>query len=305
MASQRTVPVAASPETGERRRWLSHGLSALAVSALGIAVAGSMALTTPANSTPADAPPVTTTPVRVSPTPSEPAEDEGPFTAPEPAVRPPVRVAAVKERAAQRDEELASDAEAITRSARTASSSARDAELSESAKARQTAAEALAKQRLAQAVAARLAATGEREEAETEEAGAEVDPTQIPTGGGAGVSPVPGAVIGASFGQYGLWSRYHTGIDFRAAYGTPIRAVKPGIVRYAGNSGDWAGIHVAIEHAGGLTTMSSHMSSMSVQVGQSVQAGQVIGYVGQTGRAFGAHLHFELYPAGVKYSTLR
>ena len=41
-----------------------------------------------------------------------------------------------------------------------------------------------------------------------------------------GVSPVPGAVIGAHFGEYGSWSRYHTGLDFRAAYGTPIRAVK-------------------------------------------------------------------------------
>jgi murein DD-endopeptidase MepM/ murein hydrolase activator NlpD len=115
---------------------------------------------------------------------------------------------------------------------------------------------------------------------------------------------VPGAVIGSHFGQYGVWSRYHTGLDFRAAYGTPIRAVKSGQVLFAGNSGDWAGNHVAIRHGDGRTTMSSHMSSMSVRSGQSVQAGQVIGYVGQTGRAFGAHLHFELYPAGVRYGDV-
>jgi murein DD-endopeptidase MepM/ murein hydrolase activator NlpD len=122
--------------------------------------------------------------------------------------------------------------------------------------------------------------------------------------GGGGVAPVPGAVIGAHFGEYGSWSRYHTGIDFRAGHGTPIRAVRAGVVLYAGNSGNWAGNHVAIKHADGMTTMSSHMSSMAVRAGQTVGAGQVIGYVGQTGRAFGAHLHFELYPAGVKYGDV-
>ena len=73
---------------------------------------------------------------------------------------------------------------------------------------------------------------------------------------------------------------------------------------FSGSSGDWAGNHVAIRHADGKTTMSSHMSSMAVRSGQTVQAGQVIGYVGQTGRAFGAHLHFELYPVGVKYGDV-
>ena len=159
------------------------------------------------------------------------------------------------------------------------------------------------------AVAARIAAASERETQETTERTASApevtqpDVSSIPTGGG-GASPVPGAVIGAHFGQYGVWSRYHTGLDFRAAYGTPIRAVKAGIVLFAGNSGDWAGNHVAIRHGDGKTTMSSHMSSMAVRSGQTVSAGQVIGYVGQTGRAFGAHLHFELYPVGVRYGDV-
>ena len=90
----------------------------------------------------------------------------------------------------------------------------------------------------------------------------------------------------------------------RASYGTPIRAVKGWVALYAGNSGDWAGNHVAIKHADGKTTMYSHMSSMSARAGQTVQAGDVIGRVGETGRAFGAHLHFELYPAGVKYGDV-
>lgn len=111
-------------------------------------------------------------------------------------------------------------------------------------------------------------------------------------------------MIGTPFGATGLWARYHTGLDFRAAQGTPIRAVTSGVVLYAGNSGNWSGNHVAIRHASGATTMSSHMSSMSVRVGERVRAGQVIGRVGATGRALGAHLHFEIYPRGVGYGDI-
>jgi len=119
-----------------------------------------------------------------------------------------------------------------------------------------------------------------------------------------GVLPIASGVVGSNFGDYGSWSRYHTGLDFRAASGTPIHAVLPGVVVYAGNSADWAGNHVAVRHADGKTTMYSHMSRMAVSTGQTVQEGHVIGYVGQTGRAFGAHLHFELYPAGVRYGDV-
>lgn len=131
-----------------------------------------------------------------------------------------------------------------------------------------------------------------------------VDKEALKTSSSGGASPVSGAVVGAPFGAVGSWSRYHTGIDFRAGMGVPIRAVKDGTVLFAGNSGDWAGNHVAVKHGDGMTTQSSHMSRMSVSSGQSVKAGQVIGYVGQTGRAFGAHLHFELYPSGVKYGDV-
>ena len=180
----------------------------------------------------------------------------------------------------------------------------------------------LAEEKLRRAVAARVAASLERQAHEAREDTGTSDssnrdnddddsntPRRAPnvsnvSPGGRAYSPVPGAVIGAHFGQYGVWSRYHTGLDFRAAYGTPIRAVKSGVVLFAGNKGDWAGNHVAIRHGDGRTTMSSHMSSMAVGSGQAVQAGQVIGYVGQTGRAFGAHLHFELYPAGVRYGDV-
>jgi len=244
-----------------------------------------------------------------------------------------VRDALVGEQAAQRDELLAKTADEISRAAQSASSDARQKKLQVADRATREAAAQIAAENLRRAIAARVAAANKRRTAESQPSSPEVassksDKDKRDTAGGSGsdsgsasdrgsgnssasgggssggVSPVPGAVIGAHFGEYGSWSRYHTGLDFRASYGTPIRAVKAGVVLYAGNSGDWAGNHVAIKHADGMTTMSSHMSSMAVSAGQTVSAGQVIGHVGQTGRAFGAHLHFELYPAGVKYGDV-
>jgi murein DD-endopeptidase MepM/ murein hydrolase activator NlpD len=250
-----------------------------------------------------------------------------------------VRDALVGEQAAQRDELLAKTADEISRAAQSASSDARQKKLQVADRATREAAAQIAAENLRRAIAARVAAANKRRTAESQPSSPEVassksDKDKRDTAGGSGsdggsasdrsggsasasgggsggggsgssgVSPVPGAVIGAHFGEYGSWSRYHTGLDFRASYGTPIRAVRAGVVLYAGNSGDWAGNHVAIKHADGMTTMSSHMSSMAVSAGQTVRAGQVIGHVGQTGRAFGAHLHFELYPAGVKYGDV-
>ncbi|HET7725122.1 MAG TPA: M23 family metallopeptidase, partial [Propionibacteriaceae bacterium] len=101
---------------------------------------------------------------------------------------------------------------------------------------------------------------------------------------------------GAVFGEYGVWSRYHTGVDLVAGYGTPIRAAGSGVV-VASDGGSWAGNHVVIMHADGSRTLYAHMSAKVVQPGTVVEAGEVIGYVGMTGRAFGYHLHFEYYPA--------
>ncbi|HEX6757984.1 MAG TPA: M23 family metallopeptidase [Propionibacteriaceae bacterium] len=249
-----------------------------------------------------------------------------------------VRVALVQEQAAQRDELLAKTADKISRAAEAATSDARQKDLKVVDRASREAAAQIAAENLRRAIAARVAAANKRQAAENQRNQAEVDSAGSDRGnsdggtssgvgtpdrgrssgsaggggssgggggsGAGGASPVPGAVIGAHFGEYGSWSRYHTGIDFRASHGTPIRAVKAGVVVYAGNSGDWAGNHVAIKHWDGMTTMSSHMSSMAVHAGQTVQAGQIIGSVGETGRAFGAHLHFELYAAGVKYGDV-
>jgi murein DD-endopeptidase MepM/ murein hydrolase activator NlpD len=111
------------------------------------------------------------------------------------------------------------------------------------------------------------------------------------------VSPIAAGsyVRGAVFGEYGVWSRYHTGVDLDAAYGTPIRAAGSGVVQ-ASDGGSWAGTHVVIMHADGSRTLYAHMSAKAVQPGTAVKAGQLIGYVGMTGRAFGYHCHFEYYP---------
>lgn len=324
-------------QLAERRGWLSHGLAALAISALGLAVAGSLSLTTsaaepmtapatttvqtasgtalPGSTSPGAPAPVGAVPGAPTNQPSEPAATDpslAAFTRPLAAVdttrSPRLQAAVVKERAAQRSEDLAKVAEAATQAARNAGGAARSQELATSQRATREAAVKIAQERLAEAVRKRVAAETERQGVQTTDQAPSTTPgtdlsVTVAAGGGS-ASPVPGAVIGAHFGQYGSWSRYHTGLDFRASYGTPIKAVADGVVVYAGNSGDWAGNHIAIRHAGGLTSMSSHMSSMAVSAGVSVKAGQTIGYVGSTGRSFGPHLHFELYPAGVRYGDV-
>ena len=304
-----------------RRGWLSHGLAALAISALGLGVAASVSLTTSAQPVSAPAPVAIAQTDQVSGTVSAAAapgdqvdggasadQSLAAFTRAQ-AVENTSRsaslqAAVVKERAAQRAEDLAKSAEELSQAARDAGGAARSQELASTEQATRQAAVKIAQERLAEAVRNRVAAEADQQSPSTDNSllAGNSDPTVAACGGSA--SPVPGAVVGAHFGQYGSWSRYHTGLDFRAGFGTPIKAVADGVVLYAGNSGDWAGNHIAIRHAGGVTTMSSHMSSMAVQAGQSVKAGQVIGYVGSTGRSFGPHLHFELYPAGVKYGDV-
>ena len=90
---------------------------------------------------------------------------------------------------------------------------------------------------------------------------------------------------------------YHSGTDISAPEGTPILAAADGTVTIANATDSWGGsygYYVKIDHGGGLTTLYAHCSNICVTVGQQVQAGQVIAYVGQTGRATGPHLHFEV-----------
>jgi murein DD-endopeptidase MepM/ murein hydrolase activator NlpD len=112
--------------------------------------------------------------------------------------------------------------------------------------------------------------------------------------------PVPGPVTS----NYGLrmhpilgYSRMHRGLDFRAAYGTPILAAAEGRVTGAGWAGGY-GRQVRLSHANGIATSYSHMSRIAVSRGATVRRGQVIGYVGSTGLSTGPHLHYEMYRNG-------
>ena len=84
----------------------------------------------------------------------------------------------------------------------------------------------------------------------------------------------------------------HTGLDFRAATGDPVRVTANGKVVSAGWSGGY-GRMVEVDHGNGLSTRYGHLSQINVKVGETVKIGQVIGEVGSTGRSTGPHLHYE------------
>jgi murein DD-endopeptidase MepM/ murein hydrolase activator NlpD len=116
------------------------------------------------------------------------------------------------------------------------------------------------------------------------------------------VAPLPGCVI-SPFGVKRLHNgkptgEFHAGIDQRAAEGTPIRAAAAGVVKIVQPFNVLGGT-VAIDHGQGLETMYLHMSKLNVELGAHVNKGDVIGYVGATGRANGPHLHWVIYVNGV------
>ncbi|MDI9830004.1 LysM peptidoglycan-binding domain-containing M23 family metallopeptidase [Streptomyces sp. KAU_LT] len=108
-------------------------------------------------------------------------------------------------------------------------------------------------------------------------------------------APVSTAAVGTSYKVAGsMWSSgYHTGVDFSAATGTPLKAVGAGTVVSAGWGGAY-GNQVVIRLADGYYAQYAHLSSLSVSSGQTVTAGQQIGLSGATGNVTGPHLHFEI-----------
>ena len=277
-----------------RPAWLRHGLATLAVSVLGVGVAGSVALTGSAQHSVAPvgaAVPEATLPVETSVAPgvARPSAFERREQAPS---RTTARTAMT---AAQRQQALDQPAAATTVDpARTSATAveARAAALDEASDATKKRAAQLA--RAAKAKAAKAARTAAREKAAREKAARE-------KAGSPSLPLTSGYTLAARFGAVGAWSRYHTGMDLSAPIGTPVRAAQTGVVTNAGGgpASGWAGTYVTVRHPDGTTSLYAHMSQASVAVGETVTGGQVVGAVGMTGRTFGPHLHFELYPAGV------
>ena len=136
------------------------------------------------------------------------------------------------------------------------------------------------------------------------------DSTRTPTGTLQWPLPVAGTIT-SQFGHRvdpitGEVSS-HTGTDIACAEGTPILAAANGTVTVANGLDSWGGsygYHIQIDHGGGLETLYAHCSSICVTTGQQVQAGQVIGYVGHTGRVTGNHLHLEVRVGGSRTDAM-
>lgn len=97
---------------------------------------------------------------------------------------------------------------------------------------------------------------------------------------------------------------FHPGLDIAAPLGSPIRATADGTVESAGYAGNY-GNAVVVRHGFGLSTRYAHMSRVAARPGMKVRRGEVIGYVGSTGRATSAHLHYEILLNGQTINPLR
>ena len=108
---------------------------------------------------------------------------------------------------------------------------------------------------------------------------------RLSSGFGMRVDPIDGQI------------RYHTGIDIPDQAGAPIHAAAEGVITYSGWAGGYGNL-VTIRHANGLETRYGHLSRLLTRAGQAVHQGQIVGLVGETGRATGNHLHFEVRSLG-------
>ena len=114
--------------------------------------------------------------------------------------------------------------------------------------------------------------------------------------------------LSAGFGMrpdpFTAQSDFHPGLDISAEKGTPVRATADGLVQLAAPSGDYGNL-VIIDHGFGLITRYGHLSKFAVWLGEQVKRGDIIGFVGSTGRATGPHLHYEVLANGKLMNPLQ
>ena len=119
--------------------------------------------------------------------------------------------------------------------------------------------------------------------------------------------PLEGAALTSGFGMRTHpvlgGRRAHTGIDLAAPTGTPVYATADGVVSRA----DWYssyGLYISVEHGASMQTRYAHLSRLAVAAGDSVKKGDLIGYVGSTGRSTGPHLHYEVRVEGLAVNPI-
>lgn len=118
------------------------------------------------------------------------------------------------------------------------------------------------------------------------------------------VQPVEGRISGEFGGQRimnGIAKAPHQGVDVAAAEGTKIKASGDGVVTLSGGDFFYSGNMIVIDHGYNLSTIYAHMKSTNVKIGDTVTKGQIIGEVGKTGRATGAHLHWGASLNGTRF----
>jgi len=280
----------------DRRGWLQHGAAALAVSLLGLGVAGSLVVTGNAQSTQVASP---ATQVVKNPAVAVPSafERDSSRTSRN-SERTVLDEARLKSLADQRAEELSKTDGKIEQAAKVKAAAAREKSLASASKATEKQGVLIARNK---AKARAAAAADDRPSKSGRGSSKPAAPAPAASSAKSCMPITSGYSVAARFGQVGSWSRYHTGFDFAAPVGTPLHAPAAGVVTNAGSgpASGWAGHYVAIRYPDGTSSLAAHMSTVSVSVGQSVSACQTIGAVGMTGRTFGPHVHFEIYPAGV------
>ncbi|MEV1052542.1 M23 family metallopeptidase [Streptomyces sp. NPDC049887] len=163
--------------------------------------------------------------------------------------------------------------------------------------AEQAAAEQAAAEAKQQATQAAEAAEAERKAAE--EAARKAEAERLAKLAAGYSLPTSSYTLTSTYGQAGsMWSSgYHTGLDFAAPTGTPVKAVHGGTIKSAGWSGSY-GYRIVLELEDGTEVWYCHLSSMTVGVGQKVSTSETIGRVGATGNVTGPHLHLEVHTPG-------